>query len=138
MTARAQQELALLERHWPELEHIEADDGRCWVRLPSYPLPPGWSKDTTEICFAVPNEAATPPYGFYVPRILMIKQGGADIAPSSHYTREATGVPEAFGDGWSMFSWSPMTEWRPRDELERGDNMVHFVKSFRDRLEDPS
>ena len=75
MTARSRQELALLKRHWPDLEHVEASDGRCWVRLRSYPVLPGWNKDTIDVCFVIPNEAATPPYGFYVPRTLLIKRG---------------------------------------------------------------
>jgi hypothetical protein len=138
MTDRAQQELALLKRQWPDLEWTEASDGRCWVRLRTYPVPSGWNSDTTEICFAIPNEAATPPYGFYVPRTLMIEHSATQVAPTSHYTPEATGVPDEFGDGWAMFSWSPTTAWRPQDAIERGDNLLHFVKSFGDRLEDPS
>lgn len=138
MTDRAQLELELLQRHWPELKQVEASDGRCWVLLPGYPVPAGWTLDSIDLCFAVPNEAATAPYGFYVPQGLMINQNGTHVTPTSHYTRDATGAPEAFGGGWAMFSWSPLGPWRPQSDIERGDNMVHFVKSFRDRLLDPS
>jgi hypothetical protein len=137
MTPRQEQELALLRRHWPDLDHVEVD-GRCWVRLRSYPVPPGWTSTSTEVLFWIPEQTAIQPYGFYVPRTLLINTGDSTAVPTSHYTREATGVPAEFEGEWALFSWSPLNGWRTDDEIEKGDNMTHFVKSFRDRLDDPS
>lgn len=137
MTPHANQELVLLMRHWPELEHFQAADGRCWVRLQPYPVPPGWNRDRVEICFWIPNDAATAPYGFYVRPALMLKKGDTETQPL-HYTYPAQGVPTELGDGWAIFSWAPLNGWRAHEQIERGDNMVHFVKSFRDRLEELS
>jgi hypothetical protein len=128
MTEYAQQMLALVTKHWPDAEHVEDSDGRCWVRLRSYPVPPGWTADASEVLFVIPNEAAQAPYGFYVPRTLLLGRDPENVAPTSHYTREAVGVPSEFGREWSMFSWAP-TQWTPQD------NLVTFVRSFRDRLE---
>jgi hypothetical protein len=134
MTARIVQELAVLKRQWPELEALEAADGRSWVRLPAYEVPPGWNHARVEVCFWIPNEAATAPYGFYVRPALMLLTGGSESHPSN-YTNPAQGVPAELGAGWAMFSWSPLNRWHAHAEVERGDNMVHFVRSFHDRLE---
>jgi hypothetical protein len=134
MTSRTAQELVLLKRHWPELEAREAADGRYWVRLSSYEVPPGWNEARVEVCFWIPNEAATAPYGFYVRPGLMLVSAESTSQPSN-YTHWAQGVPVELGDGWGMFSWSPLKGWRTHADIERGDNMVHFVRSFYERLE---
>jgi len=128
MTEYAQQTLRLIRAQWPDAEAVEAADGRCWVRLPSYPVPPGWTAAATDVVFVVPNDAAQAPYGFYVPRSLLLVRDAGDAAPTSHYTHEASGVPSEFAGDWSMFSWAP-TQWTPQD------NLVTFVRSFRERLE---
>jgi hypothetical protein len=128
MTDYAREALSLIKKHWPHAEHIEASDGRCWVRLRSYPVPPGWTAQATTVVFVIPNDAAQAPYGFYVPRTLMIKRDGQEITPTSHYAPVAEGVPAEFVGEWSMFSWGPM-QWTPQD------NVVTFVRSFRERLE---
>lgn len=128
MTEYVRDTLAAITQQWPDAEHVEAGDGRCWVRLRPYPVPPGWTAPTTEVLFVVPNEAAQAPYGFYVPRTLLLERGAENVVPTSHYTHEAAGVPSEFGGDWSMFSWAPM-QWTPHDTL------VAFVRSFRERLE---
>ena len=127
MSARVGYELALLRRQWPDLEYLAADH---WVRLPPQPVPSGWSHDAAEICFRIPADVATQPYGFYVKPILLLASNGTLRTPTN-YTSPAT---TPFDGEWAMFSWSPLT-WRPHAEVARGDNMVHFVRSFRDRLE---
>jgi hypothetical protein len=128
MSARVQQELALLRRHWPDLAYQE--DGH-WVRLRPYPVPPGWTHEVVDVCFRIPAEAATAPYGFYVSPALLI-QAGATTATPSNYTPNTT---TPFGEGWAMFSWAPLA-WQPKEDVAAGDNMLHFVRSFRDRLEE--
>jgi hypothetical protein len=127
MSTRVEQELALLQRRWRGLEYVE--DGH-WVRLPPGPVPAGWSHATAEICFRIPAEAATPPYGFYVNPALLITTGDTTQTPTNYTASAST----PFDGEWAMFSWSPLG-WNPQAEVTRGDNMVHFVRSFQDRLE---
>lgn len=127
MSTRVENELALLRRHWPDLEYV--DDGH-WVRLPPRPVPAGWNCDAAEVCFRIPAEAATQPYGFYVKPTLMLAAGDTTRAPTNYTPSAST----PFDGEWAMFSWSPL-EWHPHAEVARGDHMVHFVRSFQDRLE---
>lgn len=127
MSARVSHELALLKRHWPDLEYLAADH---WVRLPPQPVPSGWSHDTAELCFRIPADPATQPYGFYVTPVLLLTTSGTCRSPSNYTAPAAT----PFEGEWAMFSWSPIT-WCPHADVARGDNMVHFVRSCRDRLE---
>ena len=127
MSSRVDQEVALLSRHWPDLAYLPEDH---WVGLASHPVPSGWTSGEVEVCFRVPADAATAPYGFYV-RPALLLTGDSDPRMPSHCTNPAE---TPFGGGWAMFSWSPLAAWRPQDEIERGDNMLHFVKSFSDRL----
>lgn len=128
MTEYTNQALALIKAHWPNADHVEAPDGRCWVRLQSYPVPPGWTADATNVIFVIPTEAAQAPYGFYVPRTLLLRTVNGTTVPTSHYTHEAQGVPAEFGGEWSMFSWAPLG-WSP------ADNLITFVRSCHERLE---
>jgi hypothetical protein len=127
MSCRVEDELALLRRHWPTLEYLATDH---WVWLPSYPVPSGWTSSDVEVSFRIPGDTAVQPYGFYVRPGLLV--AGTPAAEPANYTNPAA-VP--FGVGWAMFSWAPATPWRPHEQIERGDNMTHFVRSFRDRFE---
>jgi hypothetical protein len=80
------------------------------------------------VLFVIPNDPATAPYGFYVPRNLLLKREPENVAPTSHYTPVAQGVPKEFEGDWSMFSWAPM-QWTPQDDI------ATFARSFRERLE---
>jgi hypothetical protein len=136
MTSRVEQEVALLGQHWPALEYAENASGH-WVRLPSYPVPPGWTKREVEVAFRIPGDAGTQPYGFYVRPALLVKIGDGTSQPGN-YTNPASELPP-FGDGqWAMFSWSPLNGWHPQDEVAKGDNMTHFARSFADRLKEAS
>ena len=65
MQERIEKELALLRRPYPDLEY--QPDGR-WVRIPEYPLPPGWRRGVTDVAFDIPSAFPSgPPYGIYVP-----------------------------------------------------------------------
>ena len=136
MSSRVEQELALLRQRWPDVECAENPSGH-WVRLRSYPVPPGWNKRKVEIAFRIPDDVATQPYGFYVRPVLLVKNGQS-TTPPTNYTNPASEQPP-FGDGgWAMFSWSPLNGWQPQDDVSKGDNMTHFARSFADRLKEPS
>lgn len=125
MSERIEAELALLRRVHPGLEFL---DEEFWVRLATYPLPPGWSADEVALAFRIPPSVAVQPYGFWVyPSITL-----ADGRTPTNYTAN---VEIPFGSGWSQFSWSPLA-WRPHTQIEKGDNMLHFLRSISDRLGD--
>ncbi len=136
MTARVEQELALLRRRWPDLDYTENPSGH-WVRLSSYPVPPGWNRRQVEVAFRIPAEAATQPYGFYVRPVLLLEAGGGASQPSN-YTHPAAEQPPLGDEPWAMFSWSPLNGWNPQDDVTKGDNMTHFARSFADRLKEAS
>jgi hypothetical protein len=127
MSDRVEAELALLRRTEPDLEFLERES---WVRLPRYELPAGWSSEVVELAFRIPETAAQPPYGFWVRPEVSLASG----APVSNYTPGAT---TGFGGLWGQFSWSPIN-WRPHSEIEKGDNMTHFLRSIPGRLEELS
>ncbi len=78
---------------------------------------------------ASPSLQRCSPFGFWVhPGITLV--GGS---PPSNYTLPGE-VP--FGTCWGQFSWTPEGAWRPHAEIEKGDNMLVFLRSIRDRLED--
>jgi hypothetical protein len=124
---RVEKELELLRAVFGELDY--EPEGH-WVRLPRYPVPPGWSEDEVEIAFQVPPEVAVAPYGFCARPALALE--GSSV-PGNYSFPAAT----PWGADWGRFSWSPLS-WQPHVEVERGDNMVHFVRSFADRLQEPS
>jgi hypothetical protein len=124
---RANKELELLRAAFGELDY--EPEGH-WVRLPAYPVPPGWSASEIEAGFQIPPEVAIAPYGFCVRPGLQLKSG----AVPSNYSFPA---PTPWGQEWGRFSWSPLS-WQPQAEVERGDNMVHFARSFADRLAEVS
>jgi Prokaryotic E2 family E len=124
MSERLEQELSLVRACYPELEVREED---LWARIPQYPLPEGWGRTHVEVAFQVPRDFfAQQPYGFWVrPRLTL--PGGAPPSNSSGP------VTTGFGDGWQQFSWAP-DGWQPGPEPAKGDNLLHWVRSFRRRL----
>jgi hypothetical protein len=127
MTERVSAELELLRRVEPDLDFLENEN---WVRLPRYDVPDGWTAPVVELAFRIPDTEAQPPYAFWVRPELLLAGG----APGSNYTAGAT---TGFGGMWGQFSWSPIT-WRPQADIEKGDNMTHFLRSVRDRLKERS
>jgi hypothetical protein len=124
MTERIEAELELIRSGYPDLEFREAD---LWARVPEYPVPSGWGRESTEVAFQVPADLfGQEPYGFWVNPPLQLP-GGAP--PSNTSGPVATG----FGEGWQQFSWSP-DGWHPGPEPRSGTNMLDFVRSFTRRL----
>jgi len=126
MATRIEDELALLRRHFGDLEY--RPEGQ-WIRLPAYHLPELWEPADAALCFQVPVQyPAGPPYGFFVSPAPRLKSGAQlqNCAPSSE--------PPFLG-GWMKFSWSAR-EWRPTADLQSGSNLLNYVWSFRDRLDE--
>lgn len=126
MQERIKEELALIRWRYPDAEYQE--EGQ-WVRIPSYLLPDGWSRSSTEVALQIPSGyPGTPPYGIYVPEGLLFK--GA--APKT-YTEPAGNRPP-FPGVWGVFSWAPENGWRATADLRKGSNLLNWVTGFADRF----
>lgn len=64
MTERVHEELELLRAAHPDLEYRQ-EGGAYWVRIPSYPVPEGWSLGEVEVAFQIPSSPGQAPYGFW-------------------------------------------------------------------------
>ena len=128
MQARIQDELKLLRSRIPGLEFKE--DGQ-WVRIPSYKVPDGWDRASTEVALQIlVAYPGSPPYGIYVP-IGMRFQGEL---PTNNYTEPAQTQPP-FPGTWGIFSWTPVDgQWKPTADVVTGSNLLNFVMSFEDRF----
>jgi hypothetical protein len=130
VTAWLTGELDLLRSFWPDLEYEESGS---WVLKRNYLLPDGWSHPQVDLAFRIPpNLPAEQPYGFWVRNGLQLASGGL----IGNYQFPSEPVPFS-SDQWGKFSWSP-EHWRPGTAPGLGDGMVHFVESFRRRLEELS
>lgn len=120
-------ELALLREAYPDLEWRPGDH---WVRLPACRLPDQvWTVDVVELAFQIPqNLPGQAPYGFWVRPGLTPMSGGT----ITNYTYP---VNTPFGEAWGQFSWAP-EEWRPAANVRAGTNMLDFVRSFDERLQE--
>ena len=129
MHERIEAELALIRQRFPGVEHLAED---CWFRVPSYPLPEGWSRSETDVAFQIaPGYPGQPPYGFYVPSGILF-QGNT---PKS-YTEPASAQPP-FGGEWGFFSWAPEDgHWKPTVDIRQGSNLLNWVTGFGERFRD--
>ena len=126
MTERQEQELELLVAAYPPLE-MRDEGGQLWCRLPSYPVSGNaFTRREVEVAFRIPSQAGEQPYGFWVRPTLDLAAGGT----INNYSYPAA---TPWGPDWGQFSWSPLT-WAPKADLRAGSNMVNFVRSFNDRL----
>ena len=129
MHERIEAELALIRQRFTEVEYL--DEG-CWFRVPSYPLPEGWSRSDTGVAFQVsPGYLGQPPYGFYVPAGILF-QGNRP----ANYTEPVENQPPFVGT-WGQFSWYPAKgHWKPAVDVRRGSNLLNWVTGFGERFRD--
>jgi hypothetical protein len=124
---RIEEELRLLKQYFPEILYRE--DGR-WVLFPRYALPEGrWS--VNEVRMAVqfpPGFPGNGPYAFQVSPRLRLANG----SPPSN---SADSAEPPFGGEWLKFSWS-LPEWRATADIQTGFNMLNFVLTIKNRLEE--
>jgi hypothetical protein len=125
---RLEQELSLLRTTYPDLEY-RLVDGVRWARIPTYPVPEGWSAHTVEIVFQIPAQAGQAPYAFSVRPPLQLANGGQ---PTNYTPTAAT----PWGSDFAQFSWSPVEQWIPKADIRQGANILDFARSFADRFED--
>jgi len=127
MQERIKNELTLIRQWFPDAEYHE--EGH-WVRIPSYPLPEGWSQSSTEVTFQIPVDyPGTPPYGIYVPAGLQFQN-----SRPNNYTEPAGNQPP-FSGTWGIFSWAPADgQWRPTADIVKGSNLLNWVLGFAERF----
>jgi hypothetical protein len=94
-----------------------------WIWLPDYPLPLGWNRATTPVCFFIRDTyLSAGPYGIHVPNGLLFN----NIEPKS-YADKAEITP--FGCEWGKFSWEA-EGWHPTTEPRGGHNLLTYVRGF--------
>jgi hypothetical protein len=127
MSARLEQELELLRRHFPTLEYVA--EGH-WIRLPGQPLPPGlWNERQVDICFQVPpGHPGQKPYGFYVRPQPTLANGAAILN-----TTQSSEPPFPGAGAWLKFSWD-VPEWNATSDIRSGSNLLNYALTFQDRL----
>jgi len=127
MEERIDKEIELLCQRHPQLEYKEEG---LWIRIPSYPLPEGWNRPTTDVAFQIPvGYPGTPPYGIYTISSLSF-QG----SKPQNYTEPAPNQPP-FEGTWGVFSWSPADgQWRATADLITGSNLLNWVVGFATRF----
>jgi hypothetical protein len=126
MDERIEEELALLRRHYGELDY--RPEGR-WVRVWPVVTGAGWSQDPVAAAFQIPvGFPGTPPYGFYVCSGLAHE----GKQPQSYQPRASTQPP--FEGDWAMFSWAHDGSWRATSDVVSGSNLFNWTRSFRDRF----
>ncbi len=127
MQERIQEELTLLRDSYPDMEYVP--DGQ-WVKIPRYPLPPGWNHEHTDVAFQIPTGyPGAHPYGIYVPTGLRYQN-----AQPQNYTEPAKTNPP-FQGVWGIFSWQPET-WNPSAEITAGSNLWTWVRGFSVRFKE--
>ena len=120
-------ELALLRRHYDEVDHIE-DPELHWFRVASVRTTPDWSSDMTEVVFSVTQGyPSIPPYGFYVPAELTY----AGTPPDEHSARHQP----PFAGPWRFLSWE-IIDWEPKADVTTGSNLWGWTRSFVKRFEE--
>jgi len=126
MEERIAKELELLRRRYPDMEYKK--EGR-WIRIPSYPLPEGWNRGSTDVAFQIiPGYPGSPPYGIYVPTGLLFNEFRAD-----NYVEPSQTQPP-FPGTWGIFSWQVDGPWRATTDLVTGSNLSNWVLGFVDRF----
>jgi hypothetical protein len=131
MHERVREEIDLLRREYPALEHGEALD---WVAIPAFPLPPGrYNKGAIRFAFRIPpGYPSTGPDNFFVDGDLQLRDGGG-VAGFNASPNSSTGPCPIPGD-WGWFSWHPQA-WRSGARPSDGDNLSGFVRGARLCLE---
>lgn len=127
MQARIDKELALLNRYYPSLKYNS--EGQ-WVLVPSYRLPTGWNRETTDVAFQIPLiYPGNPPYGIYVPVDIRFQSA----LPNNY--KEPVDVQVPFDGKWGIFSWQPEDgQWRATEDLISGSNLLNWVRGFSKRF----
>lgn len=124
MQERINQEIDLLQQRYPGSEYRQAGH---WVRIPTYPLPTGWNRSSTDVAFQIPiGYPGTPPYGICTQEGLLFDGQRPDDCTPANPT-------PPFGGAWTRFSWQP-DAWQPATKVTAGSNLLNWVVGFAERF----
>jgi hypothetical protein len=126
MHQRVREEIELLKRQFPDLQHGDQLD---WVLIPELVLPAGrFNKERTKLLFRIPvGYPQTGPDNFFVDVDLRLKDGSNP--PAFNPNRDSSSGPAPTSGDWGWFSWHPQA-WRPAATIEGGDNLLGFVRAI--------
>lgn len=115
---RRESELERLGRKYGKVEHGPNLD---WVLFKTFPLPPSWNRETTELLVLIPaGYPTTPPDNFFVREGLRLANG----AMPQNYSEGQT----INGSRWAQFSFHAKG-WNPTPDPEEGDSLITFMLS---------
>ena len=102
-----------------------------WVHIPSFRLPPGWKKATTQILILLP--AAYPqvgPDGFYLDQKLRDRWGRA---PGHYFEKGEHSKHARLGWAWFCLHQEPSKRggWEASSNVMEGDNLLKYVELIR-------
>lgn len=123
---RLDAEIAHLREAYPGVERRDN-----WVRIAGMPLPVGWNRTDTDVAFLIPDAfPGAPPSGLFVPTGLRFNGN----TPQSYSEPAAAQLP--FGGSWGLFSWTihDAGDWRPSASVEKGVNLLQWVRGFNQRF----
>jgi len=126
MHQRVREEIELLKRQFPDLQHGDQLD---WVLIPELVLPAGrFNKERTKLLFRIPvGYPQTGPDNFFVDVDLRLKDNSNP--PAFNANKESSNGPAPVPGEWGWFSWHPQS-WRPAATIEGGDNLLGFVRAI--------
>jgi len=121
---RLEAEADLLAQVFPGVgAGLDPQQGNGWVHIPSFPLPAGWSRSTTNLMVIVPGSYPhLPPDSFYVEKHLRDARG----RPIDHYF-EGAGHNRFAHRGWAWFCYHVRGPWRPTVDPYSGDSLATYV-----------
>lgn len=127
MRDRLEKEIELLRRNYPSVLTGTDED---WVIIDKVPLPTGYNRDVTDVLFFIPSGyPETPPDNFFVPAGLRLEGGGQpDAFNPNHRTHR--------NEQWDRYSWHLDNGWSPAASIEEGSNLLTFMGSVEDRLQE--
>jgi hypothetical protein len=124
MHERVREEIELLKKQFPELQHGDQLD---WVLIPELVLPPArFSKTCTKVLFRIPvGYPQTGTDNFFVDADLRLKDG--TNPPAFNVGLQSSSGLAPIAGNWGWFSWHPQI-WRPAATIEGGDNLIGFIR----------
>ena len=125
MVEHRRRELELLRQKYGE---VDADPDVTWIRILSFPLPAGWSKQLCQLIVTVPpGYPITPPDNFYL-------EQGVTLASGAQPGNSSPGQ-QLNGSTWTIFSYHVEAgTWRPNADIGRGHNLITYVEGIEARL----
>ena len=97
--------LNALKAKFPDANLERRPDGSAVIRIPNFPLPPGWSKTSTMVLFVVLSAyPQAKPDGFWADADLRLASGvlPANSTPNNNYG----GVEQLLWFSWHANSWN--------------------------------